>query len=81
MTDSSSRNLTWATFAAGVVSALLLVAIGCVKPSAGQGDASNLRSGFTPSAETGRPQQSFISHESGESIRRARDAGLPPSRH
>jgi hypothetical protein len=78
MTENSSKGLTWATFAAGVASALLLAAIGCLKPVSAGDEASRLRSDLSPSAEAGVPQQRYISQES---IQRAREANLPSSRH
>ena len=78
MTESSLKNLTWATLVAGVGSALLLVVIGCVKPSAGGDNSSALRSGFSSSGERGAPQQRHISSQGAQ---RARDTDRPSSRH
>lgn len=78
MTESSLKNLTWATLVAGVGSALLLVVIGCVKPSAGGDNTDPLRSGFSSSVERGAPQQRYISSEA---ARGAREADRPSSRH
>ena len=72
MTESSSKGLTWATFLAGVVSALLLAAIGCVKPLSASDVGNRL-----PSAEgVGGQQQRYISPES---IRRTQQG--PSSLH
>lgn len=78
MTESSSKSLTWATLVAGVASALLLAAIGCIKsPSAGD-DSSRSRNDLSSSVEAGAPQQRYISQES---VQRARETNLPSSRH
>lgn len=78
MTEGSSKGLTWATLAAGVVSALLLVAIGCVRPLAGRDDAGNARTGLMSGSERDGPQQRYISNES---VQRSRDAHLSSAPH
>ena len=64
MTESSSKGLTWGTLLAGVVSALLLAAIGCVKPRASRDGGGPLGSSMPGASESRSPQQSFVSHES-----------------
>ena len=66
MTEGSSKGLTWATLAAGVVSAALLVAIGCLRPMAARDAAGNLRSGMPTGSERDGAQQRYISNESAQ---------------
>jgi hypothetical protein len=78
MTESSSKGLTWGTLLAGVVSALLLVAIGCVKPLASRDGTGPLGSNLQGSSESQSPQQRFVSRESAP---RSGDNGPRSSRH
>lgn len=65
MTEGSSKGLTWGTLLAGVVSALALTAIGCVKPLAATRDgAGPLGSALSGAAAPGRAQPGFVSRES-----------------
>jgi hypothetical protein len=76
MTESSSKGLTWATFTAGVGGAVLLAAIGCLKPGAADEDSSRVRSERASSGDNAGPQARFVSQES---LQRARGADLHPS--
>ena len=78
MTESSSKGLTWGTLLAGVVSALLLVAIGCVKPLTSRDGAGPLGSSLPGSSDSRSPHQSFVSRESAQ---RPGDSGPRSSRH
>ena len=71
MTEGSSKGLTWATLAAGLVSAALLVAIGCIRPMIERDAAGNFRSGMPAGSERDGAQPRYLSNESAE---RARDA-------
>ncbi len=65
MTDGSSKGLTWGTLLAGVLSALALIAIGCVKPMAGRDTASPLGVHLPGAAEPGAARQRYITREAG----------------
>ncbi len=64
MTESSSKGLTWGTLLAGVLSALALAAIGCVKPMVSRDGANPLGVNSPGSGTSGSEQQRFISRES-----------------
>jgi hypothetical protein len=79
MTEGSSKGLTWGTLLAGVVSALALIVIGCVKPMATTRDSSGLLgSGLQGSADAVRAQPGFVSRDS---VQRPGDNRVSPGRH
>ena len=80
MTQNSSRTLTWATFAAGVASALLLVAIGCVKPTSQQHAGPGLLPQPLSAADPDAASRRFIGRPANTSLRIVRDPDLPPAR-
>jgi hypothetical protein len=76
MTEGSSKGLTWGTLLAGVLSAVALAAIGCVKPMAGHDGASPLGVNLPGASEPGNAQQRYISRETSP-----RAGNLPRSSH
>jgi hypothetical protein len=67
MTKASSKGLTWGTLLAGVVSALALAVIGCVKPAAAtRVGADPLGSALSGASAPGRAQPGFVSTESAQ---------------
>ena len=62
MTEGSSKGLTWGTLLAGVLSALALAAIGCVKPI-GSRDGAGPLGVNSGSGDSGGVQQRYISRE------------------
>ena len=67
MTEASSKGLTWGTLLAGVVSALALAMIGCVKPVAAARDGADpLGSALSGASAPGRAQPGFVSRESAQ---------------